>query len=227
MTLSTPILASEYESLWYRWTSFQDTKDDKNLYVQCGVEHLNGQYVSFEDFKIIKKGSNKYDLYQIVDDNWLKRDATFNALSVSFDLEDKKVQVWNVPYFDQKNWTSADELYSIITNPYRFETFSDPLPLDFEQTQTKNRIFDEYLEIKNKIPIVAKLNFHTSYFSEQLKSDSSSSKLDQPLRFWVKKDIGDIRAGVYWKPTHGYWEDLTSREFYYQNGYECLALKRA
>ena len=95
--IAFPVFSNEYENLWYRWTTFQDTKKDKVLYIQCG--YLNNEdNRSFRDissnYKITKKRQNKYELFYIKDDDWIKLNANISA-KIATTITKKKVTIWD------------------------------------------------------------------------------------------------------------------------------------
>ena len=91
-----------------------------------------------------------------------------------------------------------------------------------EKTKARYKIFGEYLEIKNKILINAKLNLKEGIYSKRPKPDATSRYSNQKLKFLVKKTFIYMEAGDYWEPSKR--RDL---HFDYEIDFKCLALKRA
>ena len=246
--LSTPTLASEYESLWYRWTSFQDTKDDQNLYVQCGFINEDDTMISIYDFKITKKGSNEYELYQIVGNDWTKQDADFDALSSTFELEEG-VSLWNIPRLNNINWRSASQLDEVFT--YQLKQFYTPNIYDLapkvygdgdvgdeadlllraekqteysgltkHQSESRDLLFYKYLQITNTMKILGTLSFHSNSFSKRLdRHPPENTNLNQFLSFKVRKNIGNKTAG-------DIWTTKELEKLQYDITRDCRALKR-
>ena len=140
--IAIPAHSNPYENVWYRWNTFQDTVDEKAMYLRCGhiLKSLKLENVYIHELKIIKLKNAKYELYELIDDNWQKIDAIIgdrkvkykrNTSVTTYNIRDLGKFELNEMYVDLQNLTSS-----------RFIEVDLGLELEEDKKQTSSRFIE-------------------------------------------------------------------------------------
>jgi len=205
--IAIPAHSNPYENVWYRWNTFQDSIDEKAMYIRCGYISDSGTFdIVANDFKIIKLKKSQYELFELTNDNWQKMDAHFS---------DKRVEYKKSIDVNTSNILDLDHLNDIYSHlkydkgKFRFtEVFID-------LNELKKKFNDEY-GILNTIDTTFFIDFSWGIFDRiEIIYDKNDINLNQNLVVIVKQT----------NEKH-YFKNLTALKINKGIKYECLALKK-
>ena len=64
---ANPAHSNPYENVWYRWNAFQDSVEEKAMYLRCGYVSKSGNLdIVAVDFKIVKVKKSQYEFYELI-----------------------------------------------------------------------------------------------------------------------------------------------------------------
>ena len=204
---ANPAHSNPYENVWYRWNAFQDSVEEKAMYLRCGYVSKSGNLdIVAVDFKIVKVKKSQYEFYELIDYNWQKMDAHFS---------DKRVEYKKSIDVNTSNILDLDHLNDIYSHlkydkgKFRFtEVFID---LD----ELKKKFNDEY-GILNTIDTTFFIDFSWGIFDRiKIIYDKNNISLNQNL-IVIDKQANEKYS----------FKNLTALKINKGIKYECLALKK-
>ena len=206
--IAIPAHSNPYENVWYRWNTFQDSIDEKAMYIRCGYISDSGTFdIVANDFKIIKLKKSQYELFELTNDNWQKMDAHFSDKRVKY----KKSIGVNTSHIldpDQLN-----EIYANMRHDKKSKFVFIPVFYDLDEIR-KN--FNDRYDILNTIGTTLLIDFSLGIFNQmKIIYDKTDINLNQNLVVIVKQT----------NEKH-YFKNLTALKINKGIKYECLALKK-
>ena len=246
---ANPAHSNPYENVWYRWNAFQDSVEEKAMYLRCGhiFKSPKLENVYIHELKIIKLKNAKYELYELIDDNWQKMDAIIGDRKVKY-KKNTSVTTYNIRDLDKfklnEMYVDLQDLISPrfidvdlgLELPVNVEeekpessgkfTFT---PVSTEQKETKTepvsqtfeemqKKFNDRFEILNKIEKSITIDFSTGKLKTLKKPyDKNDKNLNQQLKYKVK-----LTNEILTEET----EYIFALESVYSYNLDCLALKK-
>jgi hypothetical protein len=216
--IAIPAHSNPYENVWYRWNTFQDSVDEKAMYLRCGYISDSGTFdILAHDFKIIKVKKSEYELFKMIDDNWQKLDAHFSDRKIKYKKNESVTtyNIFNLVIFE------LEIMYAVLNN-LSSSGFYTPLgqtsTLTLKEMEKK---FNKRFEILNKIEKSITIDFSTGKLKTLEKPYNKNDKnINQALIYKDKIDSKILDAST------NVFVGLPKRLKYYVYNYKCLALKK-
>lgn len=211
-----PAHSNPYENVWYRWNTFQDSVDEKAMYLRCGhiFKSPKLENVYIHELKIIKLKNAKYELYELLDDNWKKMDAIIgdrkvkykkNTSVTSYNIRDLNKFELNEMYVDLQNLSSSR--FHIPEGQISAQTFKE-----------MQKEFNDRFEILNKIEKNVTIDFSIGKLEIPKKLYNKNDKnLNQQLKYkdkWTNEILTEETEYIF------------ALESVYSYNLDCLALKK-
>ena len=243
-----PAHSNPYENVWYRWNAFQDSVEEKAMYLRCGhiFKSPKLENVYIHELKIIKLKNAKYELYELIDDNWQKMDAIIgdrkvkykkNTSVTTYNIRDLDKFTLNEMYVDLQDLTSSRfiKVDLGLELPVNEEDEEEPISNGFyipegqtslgEKEEPVSQTFEEMqkkfndrFEILNKIEKSITIDFSTGKLKTLKKPYNKNDKnLNQQLKYKVK-----LTNEILTEET----EYIFALESLYSYNLDCLALKK-
>ena len=207
--IAIPAHSNPYENVWYRWNTFQDTVDEKAMYLRRGYISNSGTFdIVANDFKIIKVKNSQYELFELIDYNWQKMDAHFSDKRVEYK---KSIDVNTSHILDPDQ---LNEIYSALTDEYKSKGFTfTPVLYDLDELRKK---FNDKYGILNTIDTTLFIDFSWGIFDRiKIIYDKNNISLNQNL-IVIDKQANEKYS----------FKNLTALKINKGIKYECLALKK-
>ena len=180
--IAIPAHSNPYENVWYRWNTFQDTVDEKAMYLRCGhiFKSPKLENVYIHELKIIKLKNAKYELYELIDGNWQKMDAIIGDRKVKY-KKNTSVTTYNIR---DLNKFELNEIYVDLQNLSSSRFHIPEGQISAQTFKEMQKEFNDRFEILNKIEKNVIIDFSIGKLEIPKKPYNKNDKnLNQQLKY--------------------------------------------